>query len=106
MSSKSNSTQSTKEEEETSIITLIPCEYDSSEEDDNSSQNSIDSSELAEDSDGEVEVITYYKRLYKNLDKIGEKSDEITIDKQIWIVLIFFVNEKFENYFSDFIKIL
>ena len=73
ISSKSNSSASTQEEE-THIITLIPCDYDSFDEDDdeNSSQNSIDSSELAEDSDGEIEIITYFRKVKKNLDIIDE----------------------------------
>ena len=46
--------------EETPIITLFPCDYDSSEENDylNSSQDSIDSSELVDDSDNESQLIT------------------------------------------------
>ena len=79
LSSNSNSTVSTKDEEETSIITLIPCDYDSFEEDYSENSSSIDSSELAEDSDGETEIITYFHRLNKNLDKVDEKRDEITI---------------------------
>ena len=73
ISSKSNSSASTQEEE-THIITLIQCDYDSFDEDDdeNSSQNSIDSSELAEDSDGEIEIITYFRKIKKNLDIIDE----------------------------------
>ena len=74
ISSKSNSSASTQEEE-THIITLIPCDYDSFDEDDddkNSSQNSIDSSELADDSDGEIEIITYFRKVKKNLDVIDE----------------------------------
>ena len=78
ISSKSNSSASTQEEE-THIITLIQCDYDSFDEDDdeNSSQNSIDSSELAEDSDGEIEIITYFRKIKKNLDIIDEYSNEI-----------------------------
>ena len=62
--------------EETSIVNLIPCDYDSSEEDDypNSSQDSIDSSELVDDSDGEVELITEVYEINKKLDKIDEKE--------------------------------
>ena len=78
LSSNSNSTSSTKEEE-TSIIFLIPCDYDSSEQDDeeNVSQNSIESSEVVSDSDDEVEMITYFERLNKNFNKVEEKSNEI-----------------------------
>ena len=62
--------------EETSIVNLIPCDYDSSEEDNyaNSSQDSIDSSELVDDSDGEVELITEVYEINKKLDKIDEKE--------------------------------
>ena len=63
--------------EETSIVNLIPCDYDSSEEDNcaNSSQDSIDSSELVDDSDGEVELITEVYEINKKLDKIDEKEN-------------------------------
>ena len=52
------------------------CIYEVSEEYDNenSSQNSIDSSELADDSDDEVEVITEFYILNKKLNKIDNKK--------------------------------
>ena len=67
-------------EEEISIITLLPCDNDLCEEDDytNLSQNSIDSSELVDDSDDEAELITNFIRIHKKLNKIDEKNDEIT----------------------------
>ena len=63
--------------EETSIIDLIPCDYDSSEENDylNISQDSIDSSELVDDSDCEFEVIKKIYTINKILDKAEEKND-------------------------------
>ena len=63
--------------EETSIIDLIPCDYDSSEENDylNISKDSIDSSELVDDSDGEFEVIKKIYNINKILDKADEKND-------------------------------
>ena len=66
--------------EENSVIYLFPCDYDSSEEDDyvNSSQNSIDSSELVDDSDNEAELISEFVVLKKKSDKSIEKSCEIT----------------------------
>ena len=78
ISSKSNTTVSTQEEE-TPIITLIPCDCDSFEEDDNeySSESSVDSSELVEDSDGETEIITFFHRLNKNVNKTVGKNEEI-----------------------------
>ena len=62
--------------EETSIIDLIPCDYDSSEENGclNISQDSIDSSELVDDSDGEFEVIKKIYTINKILDKVDEKN--------------------------------
>ena len=64
---------------EASIITLFPCDYDSSEENDdaNLSQNSIDSSELVDDSDNEGELISEIFALNKRLDKYDEKNNEI-----------------------------
>ena len=64
--------------EETPIITLIPCEYGSSEEEDysNSSQYSIESSELGDDSDNETQLITQFCTVNKILDKIDEKKVE------------------------------
>ena len=63
--------------EETSIIALIPCEYDSSQEEDyaNPSQDSIDSSELVDDSDDEVQFITEAYKINENSKKIDEKSN-------------------------------
>ena len=62
---------------ETSIITLTPCDYESSEEDDlvNSSQDSIDSSELVDDSDNEAEPITELFIINKKLEKVDENND-------------------------------
>ena len=82
ISSSSNSSVTTQDEQETPIITLIPCDYDSNEEDDfeNSSQNSIDSSELSDDSDDESEIIiTSFKKLNKNSDKVDENIGKIII---------------------------
>ena len=82
ISSSSNSSVTTQDEEETPIITLIPCDYDSNEEDDfeNSSQNSIDSSELSDDFDDESEIIiTSFKKLNKNSDKVDENIGKIII---------------------------
>ena len=76
ISSKSNSTESTKEED-IFFTPLIPCDYDSFDEDKNEISSSIDSSELVEYSDGETEIITYFHRLNKNLDKIDEKNGEL-----------------------------
>ena len=66
---------------ETTIITLIPCDYDLSEEDDdvNLTQNSIDSSDLVDDSDDDdaekiTEIFTMNRRLYT----FNENSNEIT----------------------------
>ena len=42
---------------EDSIITLIPCEYDPEEGYDSLSENSLDSSEILESSDDELEII-------------------------------------------------
>ena len=66
-------------EEDVSIITLVPCDYESSEEDDyvNLSQNSIDSSELLDDSDDEGELITEIFILNKKLDKKDETNSKI-----------------------------
>ena len=68
--------------EETSVITLIPCEYDSSEENCyvNSSQDSIDSSDLVDDSDGEIQIITEIFIENKNLGKDDKKSDEKNVE--------------------------
>lgn len=66
--------------EKTSIITLIPCGYDSSEDEgdyENSSQNSIDSSELVDDSEDEVQLITKIYKINQELEKNNEKNDEI-----------------------------
>ena len=70
ISLNSKSTVSTQEEE-TSIITLIQCDYGSSEKgnDENSIQSSVSSSELVDDSDGEIEIITYFKKLRKSDEK-------------------------------------
>ena len=82
ISSSSNSSVSTQDVEETPIITLIPCDYYSNEGDDfeNSSQNSIDSSELSDDSDDESEIIiTSFKKLNKNSDKVDQNIGKIII---------------------------
>ena len=65
--------------EQSSIIKLFPCDNDSSDEDEfeKLSQDSIDSSELVEDSDNEAELIHYFCILNKRLNKIDEKSNEI-----------------------------
>ena len=65
--------------EESSIIILIPCDYDSSEEDGNAnlSKNSVDSSELLDDSDVEAEPITEIFTLSKKVKKKDETNDEI-----------------------------
>ena len=70
ISLNSKSTVST-EEEETSIITLIQCDYGSLEKgnDENSIQSSSSSSELVDDSDGEIEIITFFKKLRKSDEK-------------------------------------
>ena len=62
--------------EETSIIALVPCDYETSEENDyaNSSQDSIDSSELVDDSEGEFEFIKEVYTINKILDKVDEKK--------------------------------
>ena len=64
--------------EETSIINLIPCDYDSSEEEDYASlsQDSIDSSELVDDSDDEGQLITEFYIINQKLDKIDEENNE------------------------------
>ena len=66
----------TETTEENSIITLFPCDYDSSEENDyaNSSQDSIDSSELVDDSDEVAEIINEIQIFNKKLEKTDEKS--------------------------------
>ena len=62
--------------EEAAVITLFLCEFDSSEEDDytNSSQNSIESSELVEDSDNEAELITEIFTLNKKYNKLDKTN--------------------------------
>ena len=64
--------------EEEPIITLLPCEYDSEEENDyiNSSKDSIDSSELVDDSEDEPQLVTQIFTITKNVDINGEKSCE------------------------------
>ena len=64
--------------EETPIITLLPCDYGSSEENDynNSSQDSIDSSELVDNSDDETQHITEIYIINKKFDEIEEKNDD------------------------------
>ena len=61
-----------------SIISLIPCDYNSSEENDyeNLSQDSIDSSELVDDSDAEVEIITEFYKINKKSNENSKKNDE------------------------------
>ena len=67
--------------EENSINTLLLCIYELSEEDgyENSLEESIDSSDLVEDSDDEAEIITQFRILNKRLDKIDRKNDKINI---------------------------
>ena len=62
----------------TSYNTLFPCIYELSEENDNSnsSQNSIDSSELVDDTDEGVEIISKFHILSKGLDKNDKKNVE------------------------------
>ena len=57
MDSKRKTFDSSSSSCETSIITLIPCDYESSDDDDyeNVNENSIDSSELVDSSDEENE---------------------------------------------------
>ena len=66
--------------EEEPIITLFPCEYDSEEEEENdfinSSKNSIDSSELVDDSEDEPQLVTKIYTIIQNVDITGEKSCE------------------------------
>ena len=82
-SSVNDSSEVSTEVEEISIITLISCDYDSSlEEDDyaDSSQDSIDSSELVDDSDDEAETITEIYEINKKLEKMDEKTGEKNIE--------------------------
>ena len=59
--SKRTKTTESSSTMEISIITLIPCDYDSSEEEDekslNISKDSMDSSEILDSSDDEIEII-------------------------------------------------
>ena len=59
--SKRTKTTESSSTMEISIITLIPCDYDSSEEEDeksvNVSKDSMDSSEILDSSDDEIEII-------------------------------------------------
>ena len=78
-SSINDSSEGSTEVEEISIITLISCDYDSSVEENDyadSSQDSIDSSELVDDSDDEAQYITEIYQLNKKLDKTDEKINE------------------------------
>ena len=80
--SNSNESASTMD---TSIITLIPCDYDSSEEESekslNVSQDSIDSSDISESSDDKFEIINKIEfiKSEKNIDIT--KEDEIEKNK-------------------------
>ena len=67
-------------EAEAPIITLFPCDYDSSIDDDsgNLSLNSNDSSELVNDSDDEAEHIFHFRILSKELNKKNETSSEVS----------------------------
>ena len=67
--------------EETSIDSLLSCIYELSEEGnyENSSEESVDSSDLVEDSYDGAEIISQFRILDKRLDKIDRKNDEITI---------------------------
>ena len=82
-SSVNDSSEGSTEVEEISIITLISCDYDSSVEEDDyadSSQDSIDSSELVDDSDDEAETITEIYEINKKLEKMDEKTGEKNIE--------------------------
>ena len=68
---------STEKTSKSSVITLHPCDFDPEEDDNvNSSEDSIDSSELVDDSDDEAQVITEFLILNKKLDKDDENKDE------------------------------
>ena len=62
-----------------SIITLIPCDYDSSEEDEKliNISNSIESSDILDSSDDEIEItkITQLIKLEKQIEIINEDND-------------------------------
>ena len=82
-SSVNDSSEGSTEVEEISIITLISCDYDSSVEENDyadSSQDSIDSSELVDDSDDEAETITEIYEINKKLEKMDEKTGEKNIE--------------------------
>ena len=82
-SSINDSSEGSTEVEEISIITLISCDYDSSVEENDyadSSQDSIDSSELVDDSDDEAETITEIYEINKKLEKMDEKTGEKNIE--------------------------
>ena len=82
-SSINDSSEGSTEVEEISIITLISCDYDSSVEENDyadSSQDSIDSSELVDDSDDEAETITEIYEINKKLEKMEEKTGEKNIE--------------------------
>ena len=82
-SSINDSSEGSTEVEEISIITLISCDYDSSVEENDyadSSQDSIDSSELVDDSDDEAETITEIYEINKKLEKMNEKTGEKNIE--------------------------
>ena len=80
MDSKRKSFESSVSSSETSIITLIPCEYESSDDDDygNLSQDSIDSSELVDSSDDENETIKIEK--ISSLNKRSTRTEETAIE--------------------------
>ena len=61
------STPSTSTED--SIITLIPCEYDPEEGYDSSSEESVDSSEIIDSSDDDLEIVKI-----NEIRKIDEQS--------------------------------
>ena len=78
MESKRKSFESSALSSETSIITLIPCEYESSDDYENLSQDSIDSSELVDSSDDENETIKVEK--ISSLNKRPTRTEETAIE--------------------------
>ena len=87
MDSKKKVNDSSSSSLETSIITLIPCEYESSDEDDNrnESNDSIDSSELVDSSDDEneptkIEKISPLDKRTTGTKETKTKNDEIVCD--------------------------
>ena len=84
MDSKRKSFDSSTSSFETSIITLIPCDYESSDEGEleNVSHDSVDSSELVDSSDEEneptkIEKISSLKKGFTKNEGSNIKNDEI-----------------------------